>query len=101
MASTRKSTKRTARTKRGRAKTTAKKRSAKATSKGRAKAGGTGSTRSTGLKRKAAKGLRAAREGLDRVRQVGEKTWEALRSTTGQVIGDVRDKLSEDPGRDR
>jgi hypothetical protein len=96
MASTRKSTKRAAGTKRRGAKRASKKGSArKAGSKGRSAAGGPRSTTTTGLKRKAKKGLRAAREGLERVRQVGEKTWEALKSTTGQVIDDVKDKLGE------
>jgi hypothetical protein len=101
MASTRKSTKRTAGTKRRGAKRAPKKRSArKAPSKRRAEPGSPRPTKTTRLKRKAKKGLRAAREGLDRVRQVGEKTWEALKSTTGQVIDDVRDRLGEDSRRE-
>jgi hypothetical protein len=62
----------------------AKKRPArKAASKRRAK---TRASRSTTLKRKARKGLRAAR-------QVGEKTWEALKSTTAQVVEGVRERI--------
>lgn len=62
----------------------AKKRPArKAASKRRAK---TRVSRSTTLKRKARKGLRAAR-------QAGEKTWEALKSTTAQVVEGVRERI--------
>jgi hypothetical protein len=48
------------------------------------------------LKRTARKGLRAAREGIDTVRQAGEKTWEALKSTTTQVVEGVRDRLGDE-----
>lgn len=55
------------------------------------------------LKQTARKGLRAARGGMKTVRQAGEKTWEALKSTTAQVVEGVRDRFGEsgqEPGRD-
>jgi hypothetical protein len=50
------------------------------------------------LKRRAKQGLAVAREGLDTVRQAGERTWETLKSTTSQVVEGVRDRLGEDSG---
>jgi hypothetical protein len=50
-------------------------------------------SRATSLKRKARKGLRAARGGIDTVRQAGEKTWKALKSTTAQVVEGVKDRI--------
>lgn len=94
-ATRRKSTKRSAGKKRSTAKRSpAKKRPAgKATSKRRTK--GRSSKKTTGLGRTARKGLRAARGGIDTVRQAGEKTWEALKSTTAQVVGGVKGRLGE------
>jgi hypothetical protein len=78
--------------KRGSAKrSSAKKRPArKAASRERTK---TRASKSTKLKQKARKGLRAARGGIDTVRQAGEKTWEALKSTTAQVVEGVRERI--------
>ena len=99
MAATRKSAKRTARKKRARSKpASARKRSGrKSAAKRGSKTRKTRVRKTTTLKRKAKKGLRAAREGLDTVRQAGEKTWSALRSTTSQVVEGVRDRLSQNP----
>jgi hypothetical protein len=77
----------------------AKKRPArKAASRGRSKKAASGgrktrASKTTKLQRKARRGLRAARGGIDTVRQAGEKTWEALKSTTAQVVEGVRDKI--------
>jgi hypothetical protein len=68
----------------------AKKRPARKASKGRSK---TRTSKSTSLKRKAKKGLRAAQGGIKTVRQAGEKTWKALKSTTAQVVEGVRDRI--------
>jgi hypothetical protein len=78
--------------KRGSAKrSSAKKRPArKAASRRRTK---TRASKSTKLKQKARKGLRAAQGGIDTVRQAGEKTWEALKSTTAQVVEGVRERI--------
>jgi hypothetical protein len=86
--------------KRGTAKrSSAKKRPArKAASRGRSKKAASGgrktrASKTTKLQRKARRGLRAARGGIDTVRQAGEKTWEALKSTTAQVVEGVRDRI--------
>jgi hypothetical protein len=77
--------------KRGSAKrSSAKKRPAKAAAKRRTKAR---ATKTRSLKKTARKGLRAARGGIDTVRQAGEKTWEALKSTTAQVVEGVKEKF--------
>jgi hypothetical protein len=44
------------------------------------------------LKRKARRGLGMAKEGLDTVRKAGGKAWKTLKSTTTQIIDNVRDK---------
>ncbi|HEY9015745.1 MAG TPA: hypothetical protein VIM84_11855 [Gemmatimonadales bacterium] len=96
MASTRKSAKRSSRKK---GKTTkraaARKRPArKAAARRRGKASGT-------LKRRAKRGLAVAREGIDTVRQAGERTWETLKSTTAHVVEGVRERLGEESGPGR
>jgi hypothetical protein len=97
MAATRKSAKRTAGRKRSRAKpASAKKRPVRKTrSKRVTKSSGTGTRKKKGtnLKRQAKKGLKAARGGIDTVRQAGDKAWEALKSTTVQVVEGVKDRL--------
>lgn len=92
MAATRKSTKRTTGKKRSSAKrsSTKKRTGRKASSKGRTKSK---ARKTTTLKRTARKGLRAAKGGLETVRQAGEKTWETLKSTTSQVVEGVRDRI--------
>lgn len=94
MAATRKSAKRTAGKKGKSAKgSSAKKRPArKAAAKGRVRGGAP----KAALKRTARKGLRAAQEGIDTVRQAGEKTWEVLKSTTTQVVEGVRDRFGDE-----
>jgi hypothetical protein len=83
--------------KRGSAKrSSAKKRPAKAAAKRRTKSK---ATKTRSLKKTARKGLRAARGGIKTVRQAGEKTWEALRSTTAQVVEGVKDKFGDDSDR--
>jgi hypothetical protein len=64
------------------------------------KRAGRRTTRTTTLKRRAKQGLQAARGGLETVREAGERTWEALRSTTSQVVEGVKDRLSEDSRSD-
>jgi hypothetical protein len=99
MAATRKSARRAGGKKRaGSKRASAKKRTArKAASKRSKKSSSTLTRKKTKLKGKAQKGLRAAREGIDTVRQAGEKTWEALKSTTSQVVEGFRDKLGQTP----
>ena len=72
MAATRKSAKRSTPKKRP----AGKRQSAKKKSKGKA-----ATPKATQLKRKARKGLKAARGGLDTVLQAGEKTWKKLKAT--------------------
>jgi hypothetical protein len=102
MAATRKSAKRTTRKKRsGARRASAKKRPVrKPGSKRGSKKNSTRSRRRTNLKGKAQKGLRVARQGMDTVRQAGERSWEVLKSTAGQVVEGVRGKLSQNPDRD-
>jgi hypothetical protein len=92
MAATRKSTKRTAGKKRSSAKrsSTKKRTSRKSASRGRAKSK---ALKTTTLKRRARKGLKAAKGGIESMRQVGERTWETLKSTTAQVVEGVRDRI--------
>lgn len=92
MAATRKSTKRAAGKKRSSAKrsSTKKRPTRKAASRGRTKSR---ALKTTTLKRNARKGLRAAKGGIDTVRQAGEKTWEALKSTTAHVVEGVRERI--------
>jgi hypothetical protein len=82
MAATRKSTKRTAAKKRS----SAKRSSTKKRPKSKA-------PKTTALQRQARKGLRAAKDGIETVRQAGEKTWETLKATTAQVVEGVRDRI--------
>jgi hypothetical protein len=99
MAATRKSAKRAAKKKRAGAKRgSAKKRPVrKAASRRAGKTRRTGARRTAKLKGKAKKGLKVAREGLDTVKEAGEKTWDILKSTTSQVVEGVRGKLGQNP----
>lgn len=94
MAATRKSAKRSAAKKRAAAKRpSAKKQSArKSPSKRRGKKS---SRKTTSLKRRAKKGLKAARGGLDNVLQVGEKTWKTLKTTTVNVMEGMVEGVKE------
>jgi hypothetical protein len=104
MAATKKSTKRSkgkrargkkrASAKRSPARKSARSGARKTTSKRRTKAA---TARAAGLKRTARQGLRAARDGIDTVKQAGEKTWEVLKSTTAQVVEGVRDTMTREP----
>jgi hypothetical protein len=102
MAATRKSAKRTARKKRGGAakRSTAKKSAARKTASRRTaksvRGGGKKTKRAAGLKRQAEKGLQAARGGIETVRQVGDRAWETLKSTTSQVVEGVKETLSRE-----
>jgi hypothetical protein len=84
MAATRKSTKRTAGKKRSSAtRASSKKRSTKKRS-----------ARKTASKRATkSRVVKAAKGGLETVRQAGERTWETLKSTTAQVVEGVRDRI--------
>ena len=107
MASTRKSAKRSSRKKGKSTKRPAsRKRPArkgparKAAARRRGKSARRGS-RTGALKRRAKQGLSVAREGIDTVRQAGERTWETLKSTTAQVVEGVRERLGEESGPGR
>jgi hypothetical protein len=82
MAATRKSTKRTA----GKKKRPARKPASRGRTKSKV-------LKTTTLKRKARKGLRAAKGGIETVKQAGERTWETLKSTTAQVVEGMRDRI--------
>jgi hypothetical protein len=98
MAATRKSAKRRAAKKGARAKRPPSKKqpARKSTSKRRAKK--SAAPRTISLKRRAKRGLKAARGGLDSVLQAGEKTWETLRSTTVNVMEGVKETFAGDQG---
>ena len=70
--------------------TTKKRAGRKSVSKSRTK---TTAKKITSLKKRARKGLRAARRPLESVRDAGEKTWEALKSTTAQVVEGVKGRF--------
>jgi hypothetical protein len=95
MAATRKSAKRSAAKKRAAAKrpSSKKKPSPKSATKRRAKK--RTASKATGLKRRAKKGLKAARGGLDTMMHAGERTWESLKSTTSNVMGGVVEGVKE------
>ena len=103
MAATRKSAKRRAPKKRSAAKRPSSKKrpSRKSSPKRRAKK--SAAPRTISLKRRAKKGLKAARGGLGNVLQVGEKTWKTLKTTTvnvmeGMVEG-VKETFAGDQGK--
>lgn len=82
MAASKKSAKRSSAKKRPAAKSSRSKKSA-----GKAKAGGRKAKASGSKRRKASRPA----IGLGTVRQVGEKTWQTLKSTTAQVVEGVKD----------
>jgi hypothetical protein len=86
MAATKKSAKRSAAKKRATAKRPSPKKqpARKAPSKRRGKKS---APKTTGLKQRARKGLKAARGSLGSVLQAGKKTWKKLKTTTADVIG--------------
>jgi hypothetical protein len=87
MAPTRKSAKRTSGKKRSVKRATAKKRAgAKPASKRRTKSTAKKASRT----KKRTTRARSARSPLDSVRVAGEKTWEALKSTTAQMVEGVK-----------
>jgi hypothetical protein len=51
-----------------------------------------GTSKSPKLKGTARSGLRLAKEGLESVRQAGGKAWQAVKSTTTQMVENVRDE---------
>jgi hypothetical protein len=101
MAPTRKSTKRSARKKGKAAKRSAARKRPARKAAGRRKTSKRGSKTAKVLKRRAKQGLKAARGGLDTVREAGERTWETLKSTTAQVVEGVKDRLGEDSSPQR
>lgn len=107
MATTRKSAKRAAGKKSGgrktsaRTKTTRKKTASRRSGSKAKKAARPRRKSASTLRKRAAEGLRAARGGVETVKQAGDKLWDSLRSTTSQVVGGVRDRLGEDAERSR
>jgi hypothetical protein len=105
MATTRKSAKRAAGKKSGSRSASARKKTARkktASRRSGPKAKETARPRrksSTTLRKRAAKGLRAAQGGVETVKQAGDKIWESLRATTTQVVEGVRDRFGEDTDR--
>ncbi len=95
MAATRKSAKRSAAKKRAAAKRPSSKKqpARKSTSKRRGKK--SLALKTTGLKRRARKGLKAARGGLGSVLEAGGKTWETLKTTTANVMEGVVEGVKE------
>jgi hypothetical protein len=53
--------------------------------------------RATALKRRARKGLGAARDGFDSVLEAGGKTWRTLKNTTALMVEGVKETLSSEP----
>lgn len=97
MAATKKPAKRSASRKRpqpkrkGSKKKSARKSSSKTSSKK------TSAARAPGLQRRAGKGFKPVRGGLDSVLQAGEKTWETLKTTTAQMVEGVRETFTGEP----
>jgi hypothetical protein len=95
MAATRKS----ARRRTGKKKTTAAKRGAPARARARKRSSSKAARSRAGsvqratpkLKRKAKRGLRIAKEGLDTVREAGGRAWQALRAKTTRIVDDVKE----------
>jgi hypothetical protein len=102
MAGPKKSAKRATAKKRQAPKRQSAKKKASRKSSSKRRAGKAAAPTGAQLKRKARKGLKAARGGLDTVLQAGEKTWQTLKSTTAQVVEGVKDTFageSESPSR--
>ncbi|MEP7228297.1 MAG: hypothetical protein ABI785_13095 [Gemmatimonadales bacterium] len=101
MAATRKSAKRSAAKKRAAAKRPSSKKQSSRKSSPKRRGKQSPAPKTTSLKRRAKKGLKAARGGLDSVLQVGEKTWESLKSTTANVmegmVEGVKETFAADP----
>jgi hypothetical protein len=100
MAATKKSAKRTAGKRRSSAKRSSAKKSAgvKASAKRRIKS----LTKKAGkAKKKARKVVRAARGPIDTVLDAGGKTWEALKSTTAQMVEGVKGTFGGDESGSR
>ena len=94
MAATRKSASRSASKKRLTAK---KKGSTKTSAKSaRTKTKKTGRGKTTALRRRARKGLSAARDGFDSVLEAGGKTWRTLKNTTAHLVDGVKESLASD-----
>ena len=89
MAATRKSSKRAGRKRAGAKRPSAKKRSTRKKSAARSGAAKRGSTVKTAVR----KATKSARNPIATVKQAGEKTWEALKSTTAQMVEGVRDRF--------
>jgi hypothetical protein len=78
-------------------KATPKKRSGTKAAKGRARSS---ARKATGAKKKPAR-RRSAAGTLDNVRLAGERTWNALKSTTSQVVEGVKDTFGPADGGNR
>ena len=93
MAATRKSAKRSAKESPGaKRKSAGKKSTRKRSSKRAVKT--SGAPKAAQLKRRARKGLKAARGGVATVLRAGGKTWKTLKSTTAQVVEGVKETLA-------
>jgi hypothetical protein len=92
MAATKKSAKRSA-AKKGPAKRRSGKKKAAGKSASKRAAKRAAAPKATRLKRRARKGLKAARGGINTVLQAGGKTWKTLKSTTAHVVEGVKDTL--------
>ena len=95
MAATRKSAKRSAAKKRAAAKRPSSKKQPARKSRSKHRGKKAAPLKTTSLKRRAKKGLKAARGGLDSVLQVGEKTWDTLKTTTANVMGGMVEGVKE------
>jgi hypothetical protein len=96
MAPTRKSAKRAGKKRSGAKRASAKKRPSRKAASKRSTKTVKRARKTSPLKRRAEQGLKAARGGLDTVREAGERTWEVLKSTTSQMVEGVKDRLAED-----
>jgi hypothetical protein len=97
MAATRKSAKRSAAKRRTAAKRPSSKKQPARKSGSKRRGKKSAPRKTTSLKRQAKKGLKAARGGLDSVLQVGEKTWESLKTTTANVVEGVKETFAGEP----
>ncbi len=48
------------------------------------------------VRRRARQGVEVAKEGLGKVKELGEKTWGTVKSATGGVVQSVRERLTTD-----
>jgi hypothetical protein len=48
------------------------------------------------VRRRARQGVEVAKEGLERAKELGEKTWDTVKSATADVVHSVRQRLGND-----